>query len=350
MEQSQGEDLLKVDVTSTIEVSATSRIPEEHMTPSHTIAVSSSGDEGHLSPPPGSRADQYALVRLSKVEERNILETLDTKIGTANEVPNIEELSDGSWEICILTSHRRTIQDRLGKIFSDSNVELYYDPLEPTATDLEFWDYDTAKKLRQCWFFQRAIRVIKNGWPAAAACYAYLLEVMFDLRSDLPLVPTYRGCLQNKEDAVYIIEACLRGTLLHSRRGPQDGEATISGNVFVWEANSTGIDRWTDGMEWTVREGDGFEVGEAIDGSGLMKKTISIPARGSIHHVVSYYTAWHARPLARPPRSMTLRPELASVLTARGLSRGSIRRRRQAVCSSKADACDGRLQLAQVLN
>ena len=31
-------------------------------------------------------------------------------------------------------------------------------------------------------------------------------------------------------------------------------------------------------MEWTVREGDGLEVSEAIDGSGLMKKTISIPA------------------------------------------------------------------------
>jgi hypothetical protein len=27
-------------------------------------------------------------------------------------------------------------------------------------------------------------------------------------------------------------------------------------------------------MEWTVREEDGFEVGKAIEGSGLMKKTI----------------------------------------------------------------------------
>lgn len=48
VEQSQGEDLLELDVTSTIEVSATSRIPEEHMTPFHTIAVSSSGDEGPI--------------------------------------------------------------------------------------------------------------------------------------------------------------------------------------------------------------------------------------------------------------------------------------------------------------
>lgn len=291
------------------------------MTPSHIVAVSSSGDEGHLSAPPGLRADQYALIRLSKVEDTNVLEALDMSIGTVNEVPNIEELSDESWEICILKSHRRTVQDMLSKKFSGSDVDLYYDPLEPTANDLECWDYDTAKKLRQSWFLQRAIRVVKMGWPAAAACYAYLLEVMFVIRSDLPLVPTYRGCLQSKEDAVYIIEACLRGKLVHSCRGPQDGEATISGNIFVWEANITGIDRWRDGMEWTVREGDGFEVSESIDGSGLMKKTISIPAYGKIHHVVSYYTAWDVRTLARPPRSTTLGPGLASVLTARGPSR-----------------------------
>jgi hypothetical protein len=33
-------------------------------------------------------------------------------------------------------------------------------------------------------------------------------------------------------------------------------------------------------MEWMIWEEDGFEVGKAKDGSGLMKKTISIPACG----------------------------------------------------------------------
>ncbi|KAL8902279.1 MAG: hypothetical protein Q9207_004797 [Kuettlingeria erythrocarpa] len=267
---------------------ATDRITDEHMTPSHVVAVSS-GDEGYLSPPPGLRSDQYALIRLSKVEDTNVLETLDTKIGPVNEVPNIEELGDESWEICILKSHRLTVQDTLRKIFSGSDVDLHYDPLEPTANDLEFWDYDTAKKLRQSWFFQRATRVVKMGWPAAAACYADLLEVMCGLRSKLPLVPAYRGRLQSKEDAVYIIEACPRGKLVRSCRGPQDGEATITGNVSVWEANFTGIDRRRNGMEWTVWEGDGCEVSEAIDGSGLLKKTSSIPACGKTHHVVSYF-------------------------------------------------------------
>jgi hypothetical protein len=66
-------------------------------------------------------------------------------------------------------------------------------------------------------------------------------------------------------------------------------EAAITSNIFVWEANSTGIDRWNDGMEWNVQEEDGFEVGEAADGSGLMRKTIRIPDSRCFHHVVSYY-------------------------------------------------------------
>ena len=149
--------------------------------PYHIVAVSSS-DAGHLSPPPGLRADQYALIRLSKVNDRNVWTTLDTKIGTVNEVPNIEELNDGSLEICILKSHRRTVQETLGKIFPDSDVELDYDPLDPTANYLRFGD-DAAKRLYQCLFFERATRVIKKGWPAAVACYAYLLHEMFEPHS-----------------------------------------------------------------------------------------------------------------------------------------------------------------------
>ena len=121
---------------------------------SYVVAVSSPEHKGHLLPPPGLRADQYTLIRLSKVRDGNMLDTLDTKIGTVNEVPHIDELSNGSWEICILKSHRRTVQDKLGEVFPGSDVDVYYDPREPTANDLEFWDYNTAKKLRQYWFFR----------------------------------------------------------------------------------------------------------------------------------------------------------------------------------------------------
>jgi hypothetical protein len=97
----------------------------------------------------GLRGDQYTLIRLSKVEGTNILETLDKQIGTVTEVPNIEELSDGSWEICVLKSHCSTVQDTLDKIFPGVDIDLRYSPLEPTANDLKLWDYATAKELRQ---------------------------------------------------------------------------------------------------------------------------------------------------------------------------------------------------------
>ena len=65
-------------------------------------------------------------------------------------------------------------------------------------------------------------------------------------------------------------------------------------------------------MKWTVLEKNHFEISEASDNSGFMKKTINIPAYGCIHHVVFYYSAW-----VRPSRGIELKPELVSVL--RGL-------------------------------
>ena len=103
-----------------------------------------------------------------------------------------------------------------------------------------------------------------------------------------------------KKDAVYLLEACLRGELLQSCRRPRDGEAAISGNIFVWEANSTGIDRWNDGMEWNVQE----EVG--------LRKTIRIPDSRCFHHVVSYYTVSDARTLAWPSRILECQIDAAS--------------------------------------
>ena len=64
------------------------------MKSSYIVALSSSGEGSYLFPPPGLRADHYTLIRLSKVEDKKILETLDTEIRTVNEVPSINELSD----------------------------------------------------------------------------------------------------------------------------------------------------------------------------------------------------------------------------------------------------------------
>jgi len=286
------------------------------MKPSHIVTVSSPSDKRYLSSPPDLRADHYTLIRLIDVADWSLLETLDTTIGTINEVPNIEELSDGSLEICVLKSYRFTAQGKLGKIFPDSDIELYYNPLEPTAKDVEVWSYDQAKKLHLQWLFERSLRIVSKGWPAAAAFYFDLLRVMCGLAEAAvgfmnsysfkhPLVPTYRGHIRTKEDAVYLLEACLREELSHSCRGPRKGDSVISGDVFVWETNSTGIHHWSDGLEWTAQTQNDFEVSKAMDETGLMKKTIRIPACRAVHNVVSYYEerdTWLSR------RSMAVRP------------------------------------------
>ena len=94
MKQFQGNNLLKIDITHTVEVSSKGSIAEEPLSPSHIIPVSSSRDEGHLLPPPGFHAGQYALIRLPQVE-------LGMKIWLRDEMSSMEQLSDGSWEICI---------------------------------------------------------------------------------------------------------------------------------------------------------------------------------------------------------------------------------------------------------
>ncbi len=220
MEQPQGNNPLKIDITQTIEVSTATRTAEGDITPSCIFAVSSPGYKSHPAPQSGLHADQYTLVRLSEVEDGKVWEIFDTEIGTTHEVPSIEKLDDGSWEMVVLQSHCSALQDRLGKIFPGSNVDLNYDPGEPAASDLEFWNYDTAKKLREHWFSQRANRMINTAWPAAAAYYAHHLGVMDGLRegaagsncpksSDRPLVFTNRGHLQSKGDAVIAFKSAL---------------------------------------------------------------------------------------------------------------------------------------------
>lgn len=186
----------------------------------------------------------------------------------------------------------------LHDLFPGSDVGIRYNPLEPTVEDLELWDYNTTRRLHCCWFEERAIRKARDSWSVAARYYVYRLNIIFGF--DVPLIPTYQGFVKSLREAAYLVEACLHGELTHSYRGPRDGEATISGNIFIWERNSTGIDDWRDGMEWAVREEEGFDVGEAKVGSGLMKKTVCIPDCGAEHHVVSYYTAWDAQTLDGP--------------------------------------------------
>lgn len=69
-----------------------------------------------------------------------------------------------------------------------------------------------------------------------------------------PLQPTFTGHVATTQDALILFEACLQGHLSHVSRRPHDRERSAlirSGCVFIYEENSSGIKRWTDGVTWS---------------------------------------------------------------------------------------------------
>lgn len=74
------------------------------------------------------------------------------------------------------------------------------------------------------------------------------------MRVDLELQPTYVGVIETRDDAVALIQACLRGSLHVVRRRPTSSErpsVAQSGHVFIYEEKASGIQRWTDGRRWS---------------------------------------------------------------------------------------------------
>ncbi|KAL4874224.1 Gti1/Pac2 family-domain-containing protein [Aspergillus karnatakaensis] len=68
------------------------------------------------------------------------------------------------------------------------------------------------------------------------------------------LEPTFSGYVATTQDALILFEACLTGVLHHVPRRPHDRERSHlvrSGSVFIYEENSSGIKRWTDGVTWS---------------------------------------------------------------------------------------------------
>ncbi|KAL4988969.1 gluconate transport-inducing protein [Aspergillus falconensis] len=68
------------------------------------------------------------------------------------------------------------------------------------------------------------------------------------------LEPTFNGYVATTHDALILFEACLTGVLHHVPRRPHDRERSHlvrSGAVFIYEENSSGIKRWTDGVTWS---------------------------------------------------------------------------------------------------
>lgn len=66
--------------------------------------------------------------------------------------------------------------------------------------------------------------------------------------------PSFRGFVETTLDALLIFEGCKQGMLPQITRRLQEFEKralVASGNVFVFNEESTGIKRWTDGLSWS---------------------------------------------------------------------------------------------------
>ena len=81
---------------------------------------------------------------------------------------------------------------------------------------------------------------------------------------DSVIAATYRGQVASTQDALIVIEACLRGVLYHICRRPRASEESSlakSGNIFVYESRSSGIRSWEDGITWSTPQRVGnFEI------------------------------------------------------------------------------------------
>ncbi|CCC70240.1 hypothetical protein NCAS_0E01700 [Naumovozyma castellii] len=164
----------------------------------------------------------------------------------------------------------------------------------------------------------------------------------------MDIEPTFKGYVENEQDALLIIQATIEGKLKHIARRPYEIERPyliVSGNVFVFIEEISGIKRWTDGVAWSpsritgkfliYKESDknatgankddtkinvpslvnpqaaaatavdnessggssGNSKGSTIKPNGLQKKTISVKLKGQTGynpieniHLVSYYS------------------------------------------------------------
>lgn len=66
--------------------------------------------------------------------------------------------------------------------------------------------------------------------------------------------PAFRGFVESTLDALLVFEGCKRGFLPKITRRLQEFEKrakVVSGAVFVFDEEETGIKRWTDGLSWS---------------------------------------------------------------------------------------------------
>ena len=94
--------------------------------------------------------------------------------------------------------------------------------------------------------------------------------------SNSSIVPTYNGYIHNTRDALAVIQQVLDKQLEPVSRRPHERERGIlivSGSVFVFIEQLSGIKRWTDGISWSPSRIQGrFLVYGELDKKNLIDK------------------------------------------------------------------------------
>jgi len=127
---------------------------------------------------------------------------------------------------------------------------------------------------------------------------------------------TFYGFVQTTNDALLLFEACRIGKLKRIQRRLSESERlsqVVSGSVFIWDEEESGIKRWTDGKTWSpsrihgsfliykemeptskrknMNNSGNEEAPSGVKEDGLIKKALSIcTANNKRQHLVSYYS------------------------------------------------------------
>ncbi len=75
------------------------------------------------------------------------------------------ELGDESWELLVYRSRRYRLRGYLRRVFPGLRVDPSYNPIEPSAEDVERWGYAEAKRICPYIHARRAQSMMESDCP-----------------------------------------------------------------------------------------------------------------------------------------------------------------------------------------
>ncbi|GAV48983.1 hypothetical protein ZYGR_0N03880 [Zygosaccharomyces rouxii] len=116
--------------------------------------------------------------------------------------------------------------------------------------------------------------------------------------------PTFKGYIEDENDVLLVLQATLDGKLKHIPRRPYEVERRyliVSGSIFVFIEEISGIKRWTDGVSWSPSRISGkFLMYKELD------KSVQYPPMGS-NRKRSGTTSTFSSPSSSSPSSPKLK-------------------------------------------